>query len=129
MPNETYAKEWLRFAERNLETAILLYEANHYSDIIGVELQQTLEKSFKAIFAYRNMKIPRDHDLVKLYYLIEEFIAIDTDDVLLLRMATNYYKDERYPNPNYTLPPKDEILEVLKFTQNTFHEICRLLKV
>ena len=45
MSNKPYAKEWLIFANKNLETAILLFEANHYEDIIGVEIQQSLEKT------------------------------------------------------------------------------------
>jgi hypothetical protein len=44
MANKTYAQEWLTFAIKNLDTAKLLYDVNHYEDIIGVELQQTLEK-------------------------------------------------------------------------------------
>ena len=40
MANKTYA---------NLDTARLLYDVNHYEDIIGVELQQSLEKLLKSI--------------------------------------------------------------------------------
>lgn len=36
MANKTYAKKWLVFAMKNLNTAKLLYEANHYEDIIGM---------------------------------------------------------------------------------------------
>ncbi len=68
MANKTYAKEWLMFSKKNLDTAKLLYEVNHYEDIIGIELQQSLEKLLKSIFANENIKIPKDHDLVKLYY-------------------------------------------------------------
>jgi len=49
MANKTYAKEWLVFAMKNLNTAKLLYEANHYEDIIGIELQQVLEKVLKSM--------------------------------------------------------------------------------
>ncbi len=55
MANKTYAKEWLLFSKKNLDTAKLL----------------------------------------------------------LLRMATNYYKEYRYPNPNYSVPSRKEIEEVL----------------
>jgi len=44
MANTVYAKEWLTFAKKNFDTAKLLFEVNHYEDIIGVELQQVLEK-------------------------------------------------------------------------------------
>ncbi len=129
MQNSVYAKEWLGFSKRNFETAQLLYDANHYEDIIGVELQQALEKCLKSIFAYKNRKIPREHDLVKIYFLIEEVLLISDDEVMLLRVATNYYKEERYPNPHYTLPSREEIKEVLDFTDKLFKEVLKKLNV
>lgn len=129
MANKTYAKEWLLFAIKNLNTAKLLYDANHYEDIIGVELQQTLEKLFKAILANENMKIPKDHDLVKIYFMIENNIRIEDDEIVYLRLATDYYKEDRYPNPNYSLPSREEIKEVLDFTEKLFDKICKTLEI
>jgi hypothetical protein len=43
MANKTYAKEWLTFPLKNLNTAKLLFDVIHYEDIIGIELQQSLE--------------------------------------------------------------------------------------
>ena len=129
MQNSVYAKEWLEFSRRNLETAQLLFDANHYEDIVGVELQQALEKCLKAIFAYKNRKIPREHDLVKIYFLAEEALSISDDEVVMLRVATNYYKEERYPNPHYTMPPREEIREVLNFTDKLFKEVLRKLDI
>jgi HEPN domain-containing protein len=129
MANKTYAKEWLIFASKNFDTAKLLYDVNHYEDIIGVELQQTLEKLLKSIFANENIKVPKDHDLVKLYYTIEEFIKLDDDEVIVLRIATDYYKEDRYPNPNYSLPPREEIKKVLEFTEKLFDKVCAILDI
>jgi len=129
MANKTYAIEWLMFAKKNLDTAKLLYSVNHYEDIIGVELQQALEKLLKSIFANENLKIPKDHDLVKLYYTIEEFLKIDKNEIIFLRIATNYYKEDRYPNPNYSMPPREEIGEVLSFTEELFDNVCALLEI
>ncbi len=127
MPNENYAKEWLCFAFKNLSTAELLYEANHYEDIIGIELQQALEKTFKSLFAYDNQKIPKNHKLVELL----EYINLDVTDKekFLLEIATDYYKVDRYPNPNYCLPPRKEIKEVLNFTQKIFDKVCDILGI
>lgn len=129
MANKTYAKEWLVFAMKNLNTAKLLYEANHYEDIIGIELQQVLEKVLKSIFANENIKISKDHDLVKLYYTIENFINIQDNEIIYLRLATDYYKEDRYPNPNYCLPPREEIKEVLDFTEDFFDKVCSILDI
>ena len=129
MANKTYAKEWLSFAIKNLKTAKLLYDVKHYEDIIGVELEQTLEKTLKAIMANKNIKIPKDHDLVKIYFMIEKFIKLNSEEIILLKKATNYYKEDRYPNPNYTLPSREEIKEVLDFTQKLFEKTCEILKI
>jgi HEPN domain-containing protein len=130
MPNKAYALEWLTFAKKNLNTAILLSDVNHYTDIIGVEIQQSLEKLLQAVAANENIKIPKEHDLVKIYLIIESsFIELEEDEVVLLKIATNYYKEDRYPNPNYSLPTREEIQEVLEFTKNLFEEICNSLNI
>ena len=43
MPNKTYAKEWLEIASHHLESAKILYEKTHYTDIIGIELHQAID--------------------------------------------------------------------------------------
>ncbi len=129
MANKIYAKEWLTFAIKNLNTAILLFNVNHYEDIIGIELQQALEKTLKAIFANNNIKIPKEHDLVKLYFIIEDYIHIEENEIVYLRLATNYYKEDKYPNPNYYLPSREEIKEVLDFAEKLFDKVCKILDI
>jgi HEPN domain-containing protein len=129
MANKTYAKEWLLFSKKNLDTAKLLFKVDHYTDIIGVEIQQSLEKLLKSVIANENIKIPKEHDLIKLYFMIDTFINIEEDELLLLRMATNYYKEYRYPNPNYSVPSRKEIEEVLWFTEKFFSDICKKLEI
>ena len=130
MPNKTYALEWISFSKKNLDTANLLFNVNHYEDIIGIEIQQTLEKLLKAVAANENIKIPKEHDLIKLYFTVEHsFIKLEEEDLVLLRIATDYYKEDRYPNPNYSLPSRDEIKNILDFTENLFYEICTMLQV
>lgn len=129
MSNKAYAKEWLTFSKKNLDTAVLLFKANHYEDIIGIELQQCLEKLLKSIMANENIKIPKEHDLVKLYFMVDTVINLEENEVVLLRIATNYYKEDRYPNPYYSLPPQEEVKEVLDFTTTLFDTICKKLSI
>ncbi len=129
MANKTYAKEWLTFSIKNLNTAILLFNVNHYEDIIGIELQQALEKMLKAIFANNNIKIPKEHDLVKIYFMIENYISIEENEIIYLRLASNYYIEDKYPNPNYSLPSREEIKEVLDFTEKLFDKVCNILEI
>lgn len=129
MANKTYAQEWLTFSKKNLDTAILLCNANHYEDIIGIELQQCLEKLLKSIMAFENIKIPKDHDLVKLYFMIETLVDLQDTEIVLLKIATNYYKEDRYPNPYYSLPSKEEIKEVLDFVATLFDDVSKKLHI
>jgi len=63
MHNRKLAEEWLAFAEKSLETAILLNRENHYTDVIAIDIQQTVEKALKALYAFEGIKIPRTHSL------------------------------------------------------------------
>ncbi len=129
MPNRPYAFEWLNVSKHNLDTAKLLFKENHYTDIIGVEIQQATEKAIKALIAYHNIKIPRDHDLVKLYFMIERFLPIAEEDIVKLRIISDFYKDDRYPNPRYMLPTKEEISETLAFSDHLFHKILEIMGI
>ena len=130
MPNKVYALEWLTFSKKNLVTAKLLFDVKHYEDIIGVEIQQSLEKLLKAIAANENLRIPKEHDLVKIYFIVEKsFIKLEEDEIILLKIATNYYKEDRYPNPNYCLPVREEIKGELDFAEKLFEDVCKVLNI
>ena len=127
MPNKSYAQEWFSIALRNFETAKLLQQHSHYTDIIGIEIQQAVEKALKSILAYYNMKIPRDHNLVKLATLTEEWINIDEDEWKWLKIITDYYKEDRYPNPRYFIPSSEEISQALEFSEKLISDIQKLI--
>jgi HEPN domain-containing protein len=127
MSNKSYAYEWLLFSLKNLNTAKLLYDVNHYEDIIGIEIQQALEKALKSLLAYENKKIPKSHKLVELLVYVD--LELNDNEKFLLEIATDYYKVDRYPNPNYSLPSRVEIKEVLNFTEKLFDKICIRLKI
>ncbi len=127
--NQTSAKEWLVIAFHDLRSAKILYEANHYTDSIGNDLQQSIEKILKSILAVENKKIPKSHDLLEVYENIDDKIKFEDDEFLILAKATEYYKEDRYPNPNYSLPPREEIKEVLDFTEQLFDKVCEMLDI
>ncbi len=127
MPNKTYASEWLSIVHKNLETAKLLHRHGHYTDIIGIEIQQAVEKALKAVLAYHNQKIPRDHDLVKLAALLTSWLKFSNEELEWLRIITDYYKDDRYPNPRYFIPSSDEISKALAFAEKIIIDIQKLI--
>lgn len=129
MGNKIYALEWLRFASRSLITAIHLFEVNHFTDIIVVDAQQAIEKILKALLAYENRKITRTHNLDELASLITDKILFDDHEIRLLEKITDYYREDRYPNPNYTLPTQEETKEILDFAQKLFDDVCKKLNI
>ncbi len=128
--NKQAAIEWLRIAYHDLKSAQILFNADHYTDSIGCDLQQAIEKTLKATIAYENRKIPKSHDLFHLYTLCNDtFVTLEKEEITYLHLATEYYKEDRYPNPNYFLPEKDEIKEVLRFAETFLLRICNALSI
>ena len=133
MGNKPYAMEWMRFAYRSLRTAQKLFEVEHYMDIIGAEIQQSVEKSLKALLAFHNRMIPRTHELVLLLAYIDKLPDVDLnfreEELDLLDRISLYYKFERYPNPNYFVPDAQEVKNSLLFAEALFDDIVGILQI
>jgi HEPN domain-containing protein len=126
--NEASATQWLERAWHNLSTAQLLYNADHYTDIIAVELHYCCEKSLKAFLAYENKRILKTHDLVDIYDLVKDYINLK-DDLDLLEQISTYHIAQTYPPFNRVLPSKEDIMVTLKFSQNLFEDVCNKLNI
>jgi HEPN domain-containing protein len=127
MPNKTYALEWILLANRNLETARLLLRENHFTDIIALELQQTIEKLFKAIYAFYGTSIPRTHSLPLLHNFVSERILLNELDIDDLITISDYYETDRYPGPRYMMPSRTEVENFFLVTENLFEQINQFI--
>jgi HEPN domain-containing protein len=127
--NRNSAIEWLKKVFHDLKSAQILYEANHYTDSIGVDLHYAIEKSFKTFLAYENKKISKSHDLHLLRGQVEDYIKFSFEEVKIINMATDYYIEESYPQYDRKLPSREEIKEVLKFTEYLFDKVCIILDI
>lgn len=127
--NKPSAKIWIVKSWHYLSGAKLLNEANHYTDVTAVEIHYAVEKYLKAFLAYENKKIPKTHNLNEIYNLIKDFIQLTDYELDLLDIISEYHIEESSPMPDRTLPPKDEIEEVLDFTETLFHKVCNILKI
>lgn len=123
MPNRTYALEWLNIAHKNLETAHLLLRENHYTDSIAIEIQQALEKSFKAVYAYYGISIPRTHSLTVLFSIVNEKIPSEEIDIEDIITISDYYETDRYPGPKYFVPSREEVDHYFLFAEQLFKKI------
>lgn len=126
--NKALAKEWLIKAWHNLSTAKLLYKVEHYTDIIAVDLHYACEKTMKSILAYQNKKIPKTHNLFEIHIETQETIDLK-DNERLLEQISRYHIQESYPAFERNLPSRNEIKEVLEFTESLFERICDILSI
>jgi len=123
MPNQTYALEWLNLAKKNLNTARLLIRENHYTDSIAIEIQQTIEKSFKAVYAYYGINIPRTHALTILFNFVKEKILLEEIDIEVIITISDYYETDRYPGPRYVVPSREEVENFFLFAEQLYSKI------
>lgn len=123
MPNKTYAREWLEIARRNIETAQLLFDVNHYNDVIAIDIHQTIEKSFKAIYAYYGVNVPRTHSLHLLFEYVEQFVDMNDISRSAIIEISDYYQSDRYPGPKYFIPEYNEIERNLRLASAIFNRI------
>jgi HEPN domain-containing protein len=127
--NKSLAIEWLIKSWHNLSAAKLLYEANHYTDIVAIEIHYSIEKSLKTFLAFENKKIPKTHDLVKISISIVDFIKFDNGELLDLKYISDYHIEESYPAFYRSMPPKEEIKNHLDFAFEIFEKVCDILDI
>lgn len=123
MPNKTYALEWMNLAYKNLLTARLLIRENHFTDSIAIEIHQSIEKSFKAVYAYLGITIPRTHSLMLLFNFVAEHVKlnnINPEDIIVI---SDYYETDRYPGPKYSIPSRNEVEEHIVIAETIYQEI------
>ena len=77
--NKQAAIEWLNKAWHHLSSGKLLYEVNHYTDVIGIDLHYAIEVTLKAFIAYENKKIIKTHDLIEISKYIKDYITFDME--------------------------------------------------
>jgi HEPN domain-containing protein len=129
MANKPLAKKWLAKAWHDLTAARVLFEADHYTDVIGAELQQAIEKTLKAYLAYDSKKIKKTHDLLEVYEMVSAYCYIDEIEIEYLAMASNFYKMEKYPIGNIEMPDKAEVARVLEFAEDLFKKTADKLEI
>ena len=123
MLNKSYAAEWLELSRRNLETAEMLFNHLHYTDVIAIDIHQSIEKAFKAVYAYYGISIPRTHTLGALFEFASAKIEINDVTIDDLLVISDYYESERYPGPKYFSPSNEEIAANLGIAKTIFNVI------
>jgi len=125
-------KEWLDFADRDLEAARLLVDNEYVSNAVLFHCQQCVEKCLKTLLEENDIPVPHIHHVVKLYSLLKEKTSIPlivSEDELDLVDAV--YIDARYPSGIGLLPSgfptKEDAQELLGIAEKVHAETVRRL--
>jgi len=127
--NKVSAKEWMSKAWHHLSSGKLLYDANHYTDVIAVDFHYAIEVILKSFLAYENRKIIKTHDLIEISELIINRIEFDTEEKKLLILVSTYHIRGSYPPKDRKMPSREELKEVLNFAQRLFDRVCDILEI
>ena len=127
--NKTAAKEWLNKAWHHFSSGKILYKANHYTDTISIDLHYAVEVTLKSFLAYENKKIIKTHDLIELCASIKDKIDFNDEELRFMDIITTYHIRGSYPPRDRKMPSREEIKEVLDFTEYLFNRVCQILDI
>jgi len=127
--NKKLAKEWLTASWHNLATARLLYDVEHFTDVIAVEIHYSCEKSLKSFLAHENKRILKTHNLIELYKQSNVDLLFGETEFDLLDEISKYHIEASYPSMNRHLPDLKKIKEVLEFAEILFATVSKELQI
>jgi len=122
MPNKLLANDWLESGKKHLGAAEILFKNGHYTDIVGIELQHSIERVLKALLAFNNLPIARTHDLTILLEAVKDEIEFDNDIWEQCEIATDYFVDNRYPVRGSNFLPSDKEIKKVIETANFIYK-------
>ena len=97
-------KAWLKYAEVDLLSAEKLLNEEKLTQSVAYHSHQAVEKSLKAMLENKNIRIPKIHDLEKLYgMIIKAGIKVKLDEDILAQV-NDVYIDSRYPGDAGLIP-------------------------
>jgi len=124
-------KEWLRAAMDDLKIISKIIDMVDLSHMIAFHSQQSIEKSFKALIEHKGLKVPKQHDLLKLQDMIR--IELDFGNDSLLDTLNELYIDSRYPGDMgllpYGKPTLEDAKEFYEFAKSVFDRVCGILDI
>jgi HEPN domain-containing protein len=104
---------WLNRAREDLEVVERIIDATHLTNIVAFHCQQAIEKTFKAVIEENSEEVPRIHNLVRLYNLIKNRLAVEINE-LVLKEISDVYIEARYPGELGLLPYGISTIEDVK---------------
>lgn len=96
-------KEWLHSALMDLRSIERILDDPFLTPVACFHSQQCVEKSLKAVLERNGRDIPKTHDIVRLFGIVEDLCNLLVD-MELLQKINELYIDARYPGDFGLLP-------------------------
>jgi len=117
--NKTKALDWNELSFNWLRTVKVLIHEKQPGDIIVHMLHQAIENSFKAVYAYYGLSIPKKTSMETLYkFTLSKIDAFEQISLDKLETISKLYQNNQSPGPNYRVPEKDSIQQFYTLTGN-----------
>jgi len=109
------AAAWLSSAEMDLENIKRVRDDVFLTPVSCFHSHQSVEKTVKAFLEASKTKIPKTHDLLRLWGLLSEHLDFKID-MEILQKLNDLYIDSRYPGDLGLLPNgKPTIADAVEF--------------
>lgn len=119
-------EEWLRSAKEDLIVIKSVIKNELTTSAASFHAQQCVEKSLKAILEENGAKIPKIHDLEKLFSMIKSYVAISFNEKTVDKLNTLYI-ESRYPGAfgllPYGRPALEDVKEFYSFAKNILESV------
>lgn len=103
------AEAWFTTATHDLEAAQILLNEYHYHDVIGLLIQQGVEKSLKGLLVLHGEEPPRTHNLVELIGMAMKHLPELIRYAEHMPKMSAYYVEANYPAPGRGEHTRDEL--------------------
>ena len=124
-------QSWLNLAQEDLIVLESIHNNELATGAASFHAQQCVEKSLKAVLEEYAPRVPKIHDLNKLFHEVSNFLSIEFDEITVEKL-NSLYIESRYPGAFGFLPSGKPTLEdvsfFFKFAQNIFNSISEKLK-
>jgi len=119
---------WLDAAKEDIVVVESIKSSELATGASSFHAQQCVEKSLKAVLEEYSVKVPRIHDLEKLFQAADQFLKIEFDEDIVDKL-NSVYIESRYPGAFGFLPQgKPTLKDVNEFYEFAMH-IFEIVKI
>ncbi len=124
-------KGWVELAKRDLYASKKSKDDKFITNISCFHAQQAIEKILKAMLEEKDLPVPKIHDLIKLYKIVQDSFNIKLNEENLQKISV-VYVETRYPSDIGLLPSGfpsvEEANEIYNLAEGIFEDVIKFLK-